>query len=56
MAPRPARRETDLTALTKGFMTLTPLDYNMTHPQKLAEMQHWEIGLTRTSEEQQGST
>ena len=41
----PGEEETDLTALRKGFMTLTPLNYNMTHAAKLAEMQRWEMRL-----------
>jgi 5'-nucleotidase len=41
----PGEEDTDLTALRKGFMTLTPLNYNMTHAAKLAEMQRWEMGL-----------
>jgi 5'-nucleotidase len=46
--PAPAGEEdTDLTALRKGFVTLTPLNYNMTHAAKLTEMQRWEIGLTK---------
>ena len=43
--PPPGEEETDLTALRRGFMTLTPLNYNMTHAAKLAEMQRWKIGL-----------
>jgi 5'-nucleotidase len=43
--PPPGEEDTDLTALRKGFMTLTPLNYNMTHAAKLAEMQRWEMHL-----------
>jgi 5'-nucleotidase len=43
--PPPGEEETDLTALRRGFMTLTPLNYNMTHAAKLAEMQRWTITL-----------
>jgi 5'-nucleotidase len=36
--------ETDLTALTKGFITLTPLQYNMTKQAVLAEMERsWRL-------------
>ena len=37
--------ETDLSALAKGHVTLTPLDYNMTRKSVLAEMQPWQFGL-----------
>ncbi len=43
--PPPGEEETDLTALRRGFMTLTPLNYNMTHGAKLTEMQRWNLGL-----------
>jgi 5'-nucleotidase len=43
--PPPGEEETDLTALRKGFVTLTPLNYNMTHAAKLSEMQCWQIGF-----------
>ena len=43
--PPPGEEETDLTALRRGFMTLTPLNYNMTHAAKLAEMQRWKMSL-----------
>lgn len=41
--PRPEGHETDLTAITKGFITLTPLQYNMTQHAVLAEMEHWSL-------------
>jgi 5'-nucleotidase len=41
----PGEEESDLTALRKGFITLTPLNYNMTHAAKLGEMQRWEMGF-----------
>jgi len=37
--------ETDLSALAKGLITLTPLDYNMTKRSVLAEMQPWRFEL-----------
>ncbi len=37
--------ETDLSALAKGLVTLTPLDYNMTRKSALAEMQSWQFHL-----------
>jgi 5'-nucleotidase len=42
--PRPEAEETDLTAITKGFVTLTPLQYNMTKHGLLAEMkEQWRL-------------
>ncbi|MBN2476731.1 MAG: 5'/3'-nucleotidase SurE [Pirellulales bacterium] len=37
--------ETDLSALAKGHVTLTPLDYNMTRTPVLAAMQPWQFDL-----------
>jgi len=37
--------ETDLSALAKGRVTLTPLDYNMTRESALAAMQPWRFHL-----------
>jgi 5'-nucleotidase len=39
------RHETDLSALAKGHVTLTPLGYNMTRKSVLAEMQPWQFRL-----------
>lgn len=41
--PRPEGHETDLTALAKGFLTLTPLQYNMTRQSLLPEMAQWPL-------------
>jgi 5'-nucleotidase len=41
--PRPEGRETDLTALSEGYITLTPLQYNMTKLSALAEMERWKL-------------
>ncbi|MDX1945818.1 MAG: 5'/3'-nucleotidase SurE [Pirellulaceae bacterium] len=41
--PRPEGHDTDLTALTQGFITLTPLWYNMTRLATLAEMERWRL-------------
>ena len=35
--------ETDLTALAKGFITLTPLDYDMTNRSALGPMRKWQL-------------
>src|SRR6185295_2816907 len=40
-----AGHETDLTALQKGYLTLTPLDFDLTKRAILAEMERWEIDL-----------
>jgi 5'-nucleotidase len=36
--------ETDLTALKAGFVTLTPLDFDLTKRRVLAEMEQWKFG------------
>jgi 5'-nucleotidase len=36
-------RETDLTALKKGYVTLTPLQYDMTKYDVLREMSDWDL-------------
>jgi 5'-nucleotidase len=41
----PAEHETDLTALAKGFVTLTPLHFDLTLHRELKEMQGWELGI-----------
>jgi 5'-nucleotidase len=49
--PKDDGEETDLTAITKGFITLTPLQYDMTERAVLAEM---ERSLRLTSPEAKG--
>jgi 5'-nucleotidase len=39
--------ETDISALRKGFVTLTPLDFDLTKRSELAEMDRWEFDLSR---------
>jgi 5'-nucleotidase len=39
--PRPMGQETDLTALAHGYVTLTPLHFDLTKGDALAEMQRW---------------
>ncbi len=41
--PAPTEHETDLTALSRGHMTLTPLSYDMTDTVHLAEMRKWKF-------------
>lgn len=43
--PPPGEIETDLTALAKGFITLSPLQYDMTKVDVLREMQSWNLTL-----------
>jgi len=43
--PRPGQVETDCSALAKGFVTVTPLDFDLTKHQYLAKMRDWHIKL-----------
>jgi len=43
--PRPGDRESDLTALAQGYVTLTPLDFDLTQRSVLAEMEQWRFEL-----------
>ncbi len=43
--------ETDLSALAKGKVTITPLDYNMTRQAVLAEMEQWRFRLAEKNVE-----
>ena len=44
--PHVAAHETDLSALAKGFVTLTPLDYDLSRRSVLREMATWEFNLS----------
>jgi len=44
-APQPGEHETDITALEKGYVTLTPLQYDMTKQPVLLEMEAWDLRL-----------
>jgi 5'-nucleotidase len=44
-APRPTQYETDLSALEQGFVTLSPLQYDMTDRAAMQEMGYWELEL-----------
>ena len=44
-APPAAEHETDLTAMTKGHITLTPLDFNLTREAVLAQMRQWQFNV-----------
>jgi len=43
--PLPGEEETDLTALANGYVTLTPLQYNMTKQTFIQEMADWPLRL-----------
>ena len=45
--PRAGEFETDLTALKNGYVTLTPLGYDMTHVPQLEQMQKWRLEIPR---------
>jgi len=42
--PPPGEHETDVSALAKGYVTLTPLHYNLTKAAVLTEMERWKWG------------
>ncbi len=44
--PQATDHDTDLTALAEGFVTLTPLQYDMTKQPVLNEMEDWKLKLT----------
>lgn len=43
--PQHPSHETDLSALEKGYVTLTPLDYDMTQRSLLSQMGNWNLEL-----------
>jgi len=43
--PPPGAPETDMAALQRGYVTLTPLQFDMTKLNVLAEMQSWDLKL-----------
>ncbi len=44
--PRPGGHETDLTALDKGYVTLTPLHFDLTRHHLLPDMERWRFSLS----------
>ena len=48
--PKPGGHETDLTAIANGFVTLTPLQYDMTKRLVLQQMEHWNLRLKSEDE------
>jgi 5'-nucleotidase len=49
-------RETDLSALAKGKVTITPLDYDLTRQTALAEMERWPFRLSEIAVEHPSDT
>ncbi|MBX3413701.1 MAG: 5'/3'-nucleotidase SurE [Pirellulales bacterium] len=45
--PPPSEGETDLSAVTKGYMTLTPLDFDLTKRSVLGQMSDWRFQLEK---------
>ncbi len=45
---QPAETESDLTALKAGFVTLTPLNFNMTDTRQMKEMDTWNLAISPT--------
>ncbi len=43
--PRPGAHETDLTALNAGYVTVTPLDFDLTRRDILEQMRDWQLTL-----------
>jgi len=43
--PRPGAHETDLTALGSGYVTVTPLDFDLTRRDVLEQMRAWRLAL-----------
>jgi len=43
--PPPGEIETDLTALAEGYVTLTPLDFDLTKRSMFNEMRNWQLKL-----------
>lgn len=48
--PPTGDRETDLTALYQGYVTLTPLQYDMTRKPVMAEMEKWRFELPHSKD------
>jgi 5'-nucleotidase len=50
--PRPpaTEHETDLNSLEAGHVTLTPLQFDMTQHERLAEMSGWELEIDHESD------
>jgi len=47
--PKPTDHETDLNALAAGFITITPLQFNMTKQNVLAGMPSWNLNANESN-------
>jgi 5'-nucleotidase len=54
--PQPTDRETDMSALKQGHVTLTPLNYDLTCTTALDSMQDWTLKLPAQSHENTSTT
>ena len=54
-APATPGHETDLSALAKGKVSITPLDYNLTQVSALREMEQWEFRPLGTASGSEGA-
>jgi 5'-nucleotidase len=43
--PPPTDRDTDLSALRSGFVTVTPLQFDLTEPRLMEDMRGWQLDL-----------
>ena len=46
--PPPSDEESDVTALKEGFITLTPLHFDLTKPNEVAAMKKWRFEPPRS--------
>ena len=51
--PPPEAHPTDVSVLAEGYLSLTPLDYNLTESKLLLQMQQWDLALAKNKEVQQ---
>jgi 5'-nucleotidase len=52
-AERSGAGETDVSALAQGFVTVTPLDFDLTKRAQLAEMEPWKFDLSTADQRDQ---
>lgn len=45
--PPPEAHPTDVSVLAEGYLSLTPLDYNLTESKLLLQMQQWDLALAK---------
>ena len=51
-----AGHETDLSALAKGRVTITPLDFDLTRRATLSEMESWQFQCTQQKSDVEGAS